>query len=190
MISLAIKEQIELLRHGAVDLISEEELEKKLERSQTTGKPLTVKVGFDPSAPDIHLGHTVVIRKMKQFQDLGHQVVFVVGDFTAMIGDPSGKSATRPQLTHGEVRENAETYRQQAFKILSSDKTRLEFNSTWLEDLGAGGFIELAGKYTVARMLERNDFEKRFNNNQPIGVHEFLYPSGAGLRLGGAQGRC
>ena len=174
--SLAIKEQIELLRHGAVDLISEEELEKKLERSQTTGKPLTVKVGFDPSAPDIHLGHTVVIRKMKQFQDLGHQVVFVVGDFTAMIGDPSGKSATRPQLTHGEVRENAETYRQQAFKILSSDKTRLEFNSTWLEDLGAGGFIELAGKYTVARMLERNDFEKRFNNNQPIGVHEFLYP--------------
>ena len=174
--SLTIKEQIELLRHGAVDLISEEELEKKLERSQTSGKPLTVKVGFDPSAPDIHLGHTVVIRKMKQFQDLGHQVVFVVGDFTAMIGDPSGKSATRPQLTHGEVRENAETYRQQAFKILSSDKSRLEFNSTWLEDLGAGGFIELAGKYTVARMLERDDFEKRFNNNQPIGVHEFLYP--------------
>ncbi|MEC7901230.1 MAG: tyrosine--tRNA ligase, partial [Acidobacteriota bacterium] len=172
----AVKEQIELIRNGAVDLISEEELEKKLERSQTTGKPLIVKVGFDPSAPDIHLGHTVVIRKMKQFQDLGHQIVFVVGDFTAMIGDPSGKSATRPQLTREEVRENAETYRQQAFKILSSDKSRLEFNSTWLEDLGAGGFIELAGKYTVARMLERNDFEKRFNNNQPIGVHEFLYP--------------
>ncbi len=169
-------EQLEILRRGAVDLISEEELGAKLERSRKTGKPLTVKVGFDPSAPDIHLGHTVVMRKMKQFQDLGHQVVFVVGDFTGMIGDPSGKSKTRPQLTHEEVLENAETYRKQAFKILDEERTRLEFNSSWLEKLGAAGFIRLAGKYTVARMLERDDFEKRFKANQPISVHEFLYP--------------
>ena len=168
--------QLELLRRGAVDLISEEELEKKLERSCETGKPLVVKVGFDPSAPDIHLGHTVVMRKMKQFQDLGHQIVFVVGDFTGMIGDPSGRSKTRPQLTREEILENAETYRQQAFKVLDESKTRLEFNSTWLEKLGASGFVKLAGKYTVARMLERDDFEKRFKANQPISVHELLYP--------------
>ncbi len=173
---LPVPEQLELLRRGTIDLINEEELGKKLKRSRETGKPLIVKVGFDPSAPDIHLGHAVVIRKMKQFQDLGHQIVFVVGDFTGMIGDPSGKSTTRPQLTREEVLQNAETYRQQAFKIISSEKTRLEFNSTWLEELGAAGFIELAGKYTVARMLERDDFEKRLKNNQPIGVHEFLYP--------------
>jgi len=171
-----VAEQLEVLRRGTVDRISEEELSRKLERSRKTGKPLIVKVGFDPSAPDIHLGHTVVIRKMKQFQDLGHQVIFVVGDFTGMIGDPSGKSKTRPQLTREEVLEHAETYRRQAFKILDPDKTRLEFNSTWLEELGAAGFIELAGKYTVARMLERDDFERRFKNNQPIGMHEFLYP--------------
>ncbi len=171
-----VAEQMELLRRGVVDLISEPELEKKLARSLESGKPLVVKVGFDPSAPDLHLGHTVVIRKMKQFQDLGHQVVFVVGDFTGMIGDPSGKSKTRPQLTRDEVLANAETYRQQVFKILDADKTRLEFNSSWLEELGASGFIKLAGKYTVARMLERDDFEKRFKNNQPISVHEFLYP--------------
>ncbi len=171
-----VAEQLELLRGGAVDLISEEELGKKLERSRETGKPLVVKVGFDPSAPDIHLGHTVVMRKMKQFQDLGHQIVFVVGDFTGMIGDPSGRSKTRPQLTREEILENAETYRQQAFKVLDESKTRLEFNSTWLEKLGASGFVKLAGKYTVARMLERDEFEKRFKANQPIGVHEFLYP--------------
>lgn len=171
-----VPEQLELLRRGAVDLISEEQLEKKLERSHETGKPLVVKVGFDPSAPDIHLGHTVVMRKMKQFQDLGHQIVFVVGDFTGMIGDPSGRSKTRPQLTREQILEHAETYRQQAFKVLDESKTRLEFNSTWLEKLGASGFIKLAGKYTVARMLERDDFEKRFKANQPIGVHELLYP--------------
>jgi len=171
-----VAEQLAVLRRGAVDLISEEELAAKLERSRETGKPLVVKVGFDPSAPDIHLGHTVVLRKMKQFQDLGHEIVFVVGDFTGMIGDPSGRSKTRPQLTREEVLENAETYRQQAFKILDAGKTRLEFNSTWLEALGAAGFIKLAGKYTVARMLERDDFEKRFKANQPISVHEFLYP--------------
>lgn len=171
-----VAEQLEILRRGSVDLINEEELADKLERSRTTGKPLVVKVGFDPSAPDIHLGHTVVMRKMKQFQDLGHDVVFVVGDFTGMIGDPSGRSKTRPQLTREQLMENAETYRQQAFKILDEDKTRLEFNSSWLEALGAAGFVRLAGKYTVARMLERDDFEKRFKNNQPISVHEFLYP--------------
>jgi tyrosyl-tRNA synthetase len=171
-----VDEQLAVLRRGAVDLISEEELTAKLERSRATGKPLVVKVGFDPSAPDIHLGHTVVMRKMKQFQDLGHEIVFVVGDFTGMIGDPSGKSKTRPQLTHEQVMENAETYRQQAFKILDEKRTRMEFNSTWLEKLGAAGFIRLAGKYTVARMLERDDFDKRFKANQPISVHEFLYP--------------
>ncbi len=169
-------EQLEALKRGTVDLINEEELGKKLERSCATGKPLVLKVGFDPSAPDIHLGHTVVMRKMKQFQDLGHQVVFVVGDFTGMIGDPSGRSKTRPQLTHDEILANAETYRQQAFKVLDESKTQLEFNSTWLEKLGASGFIKLAGKYTVARMLERDDFEKRFKANQPISVHELLYP--------------
>jgi len=171
-----VGEQLEVLRRGAVDLISEEELAAKLERSRETGKPLVVKVGFDPSAPDIHLGHTVVLRKMKEFQDLGHEIIFVVGDFTGMIGDPSGRSKTRPQLTREEVLENAETYRQQALKILDPDRTRLEFNSTWLEALGAAGFIKLAGKYTVARMLERDDFEKRFKANQPISVHELLYP--------------
>lgn len=171
-----VGEQLEVLRRGAVDLISEEELAAKLERSRRTGEALVVKVGFDPSAPDIHLGHTVVLRKMKQFQELGHEIVFVVGDFTGMIGDPSGRSKTRPQLTREGVLENAETYRQQAFKILDAGKTRLEFNSTWLEELGAAGFIKLAGKYTVARMLERDDFEKRFEANQPIGIHEFLYP--------------
>ncbi|MFQ5745566.1 MAG: tyrosine--tRNA ligase [Acidobacteriota bacterium] len=172
----SVDEQIEILRRGTVDLISEQELRGKLERSRASGTPLVVKVGFDPSAPDIHLGHTVVMHKMKQFQDLGHQVVFVVGDFTGMIGDPSGTSKTRPQLTEQQVRENAETYRRQAFKILDADKTRLEFNSSWLSKLGADGFIRLAGKYTVARMLERDDFQRRFRNNQPISLHELLYP--------------
>lgn len=171
-----VDEQIRILRQGVVDLISEEELAKKLERSSQTGDGLVVKVGFDPSAPDIHLGHTVVMRKMRQFQDLGHQVVFVVGDFTGMIGDPSGRSKTRPQLTEEQVRENAETYRKQAYKILDPEATRLEFNSTWLDELGAAGLIRLAGKYTVARLLERDDFRKRYEANQPIGIHEFLYP--------------
>ena len=171
-----VDEQLEILRRGVVDLVSEDELRDKLEHSRKSGDPLVVKVGFDPSAPDIHLGHTVVMRKMKQFQDLGHQIVFVVGDFTGMIGDPSGRSKTRPQLTHEEILDNAETYRQQAFKVLDADKTRLEFNSSWLNELGSAGFIRLAGKYTVARMLERDDFENRLKNNQPISVHEFLYP--------------
>jgi tyrosyl-tRNA synthetase len=171
-----VEEQLEILRQGAADLVSEEELGKKLERSRETGKPLVVKVGFDPSAPDIHLGHTVVMRKMKQFQDLGHEVVFVVGDFTGMIGDPSGRSKTRPQLTEEQLRKNAETYRDQAYRILDPEKSRLEYNSSWLTKLGAEGLIRLAGKYTVARMLERDDFERRFRENQPISIHEFLYP--------------
>ena len=172
----SVNEQMDLLRQGVVDLVSEEELATKLERSSQHGKPLVVKVGFDPSAPDIHLGHTVVIRKMKQFQDLGHEVVFVVGDFTGMIGDPSGRSKTRPQLTPDEIKANADTYRRQAFRILDAERSRTEFNSTWLNELGATGVIRLASKYTVARMMERDDFKKRFETQQPIAIHEFLYP--------------
>ena len=171
-----VDEQLALLRQGIVDLVSDDQLRAKLERSRRTGKPLVVKVGFDPSAPDIHLGHTVVLRKMKQFQDLGHEVVFVVGDFTGMIGDPSGRSKTRPQLTVGEIRDHARTYQNQALKILDRESSRTEFNSTWLGELGADGFIRLAAKYTVARMLERDDFQNRFRNHEPIAIHEFLYP--------------
>ena len=172
----SVNEQMDLLRQGAVDLLSEEELAAKLERSLESGKGLLVKVGFDPSAPDIHLGHTVVIRKMKQFQDLGHEVVFVVGDFTGMIGDPTGKSRTRPQLTPEQIQENARTYEDQAFRILDAAHSRTEFNSTWLNELGSAGIIRLAAKYTVARMMERDDFRKRYEEQQPIAVHEFLYP--------------
>jgi len=173
-------EQIEFLRKGAVDIIRVEELEKKLERSRATGKPLTIKVGFDPSAPDLHLGHTVVLRKMKHFQDLGHRVVFVIGDFTGMIGDPTGQSKTRPALTKEQVQANAATYKKQVFKILHPKKTVVAFNSTWLAKLGAAGFITLAGKYTVARLLERDDFMKRYKAQQPIGLHEFMYPLAQG----------
>ena len=171
-----VEEQLAVLRQGAVDLVSEEELAAKLARSRAENRPLVVKVGFDPSAPDIHLGHTVVMRKMKQFQDLGHEVVFVVGDFTGMIGDPSGRSKTRPQLTPEQIRANAETYEKQAFKILDPAHSRTEFNSTWLNELGSVGFIQLASRYTVARMMERDDFRKRFESQQPIAIHEFLYP--------------
>jgi len=173
-------EQVAYLRKGAVQLIEEAELLAKLERSAGTGRPLVVKVGFDPSAPDIHLGHTVLMRKMKHFQDLGHQVVFLIGDFTGMIGDPTGKSKTRPQLTRDEVLANAETYKRQAFKLLDPKRTQVRFNSEWLGALGADGFIRLAGKYTVARMLERDDFERRYKAGEPIGVHEFLYPLAQG----------
>ena len=169
-------EQLEYLRKGAVEIIRAEELLGKLERSHRTGKPLTIKVGFDPSAPDLHLGHTVVIRKMKHFQDMGHRVVFVIGDFTGMIGDPSGQSKTRPVLTPEQVKKNAETYKRQVFKILHPKKTVIDFNSRWLGKLGAAGFIQLASKYTVARLLERDDFARRYKANQPIGLHEFLYP--------------
>src|SRR5204862_4551898 len=154
---------LEKLSRGAVDLIDSEDLARKLARG-----PVTVKVGFDPSAPDIHLGHTVLLRKMRHFQDAGHRVVFVVGDFTGMIGDPSGKKATRPQLTRAEVETNAKTYTTQAFRILDEKKTAIEFNSRWLSPLGAEGFIRLASKITVARILERDDFQKRWTARQPI----------------------
>src|SRR5262245_46309052 len=164
-----------MLKRGVVDLIEEKDLVRKLERGR-----LTVKVGFDPSAPDIHLGHTVVLRKMRHFQDAGHRVVFVVGDFTGMIGDPSGKKSTRPQLTREEVEQNAATYTKQAFAILDPEKTVVEFNSRWLSALGSAGFIRLASRITVARILERDDFQKRWTARQPIALHELLYPLAQG----------
>ena len=167
-----LNEQLDYLAKGAVDLIDRADLKSKLAR----GKPLTVKVGFDPTAPDLHLGHTVVIRKMKHFQQLGHRVVFVIGDFTGMIGDPTGKKITRPPLTHEEIQENARTYERQMFKILDPKKTEVRFNNEWLGALGSAGMIKLAAKYTLARMLERDDFRKRFDAHQPISIHELLYP--------------
>ena len=175
-----VDEQLALLRRGAVDLVDEEQLAEKLERSRASGGPLTVKAGFDPSSPDLHLGHTVLIRKMRHFQQLGHRVVFLVGDFTAMIGDPTGKKATRPQLSKEEVEENARTYQDQVFKILDRDATVIDFNSRWLSALGAEGLVRLAGKYTLARMMEREDFRTRFQENQPIHIHELLYPLAQG----------
>jgi tyrosyl-tRNA synthetase len=174
--TMSTDEQIAYLTKGAVDVVPLEELRKKLEQSRKTGKALKVKVGFDPSAPDIHLGHTVLMRKMKHFQDLGHDVVFLIGDFTGLIGDPSGKSKTRPQLTREEIDNNAETYKEQVFKILDPDKTIVDFNSRWLGALGSEGFLRLASRYTVARMLERDDFKKRFRSEQPISIHELVYP--------------
>jgi tyrosyl-tRNA synthetase len=171
-----VDEQEALLCRGTVDVVTPDELRKKLERSNGTGQPLTVKVGFDPTAPDIHLGHTVLLRKMRHFQDLGHRVIFLIGDFTGLIGDPSGRSATRPALTREQIEENAETYRRQCFKILDPEVTEIRFNSEWLGELGSEGFIRLAAHYNVARMLERNDFKKRFQSGQSISMHEFLYP--------------
>ena len=165
-------EQLKILKRGTEEIISEEELKKKLSRA----KPLVIKAGFDPSAPDIHLGHTVLIRKMKHFQDLGHDVHFLVGDFTGRIGDPSGRSKTRKQLTEEEVKENAKSYKKQIFKILDKDKTKIVFNSDWCSKLGTEGIFNLASRYTVARMLERDDFLKRYKNNEPISILEFLYP--------------
>src|SRR5437870_9719092 len=174
--TITIEQQLERIRRGAVEIIREEELVEKLKRAQKTGKPLRVKAGFDPTAPDIHVGHTVLIRKMKHFQDLGHTVIFLIGDFTGLIGDPSGRSATRKQLTPEEVQQNAETYKQQIFKILDPEKTVIDFNSRWLMALGSDGFIRLAAKYTVARILEREDFSNRLKNQLPIAMHEILYP--------------
>src|SRR4249920_2269899 len=164
--------QLELIKRGAVEVLPEEELLAKLKRE----RPLRIKTGFDPTAPDLHLGHTVLIQKMKQFQDLGHEVIFLIGDFTGMIGDPSGKSETRKQLTREEVVTNAETYKEQIFKILDPEKTIIEFNHRWMEKLDAVGLIELAAKYTVARMLEREDFKQRYQKQMSISIHEFLYP--------------
>lgn len=172
----SIEEQLELIERGAVDCISREELIKKLKRSQETGIPLKVKAGFDPTAPDLHLGHTVLIQKLKHFQDLGHDVLFLIGDFTGMIGDPTGKSETRKALTVEQVAENAESYKEQVFKILDPDKTQVLFNSTWLGKLTSIDMIKLASQLTVARMLERDDFHNRFESGKPISIHEFLYP--------------
>jgi tyrosyl-tRNA synthetase len=171
---------MDLLLKGVEACEKKEELEKKLARSLKTGKPLRVKVGFDPSAPDLHLGHTVVFRKMRHFQELGHEVVFLIGDFTGMIGDPTGKKATRPQLTKDEILANAETYKAQVFKILDREKTEVRFNSEWLGKLGFEGFIRLAAKFTVSQMLEREDFHKRFTEEKPIAMHELLYPIAQG----------
>jgi tyrosyl-tRNA synthetase len=174
--TMSIDEQIAYLRKGTVEIIREDELRAKLERSAQTGEPLRVKLGADPTAPDIHLGHTVVIRKLRAFQELGHTVVFLIGDFTGMIGDPSGKSTTRPQLTREDVETNAETYRQQIFKLLDAEKTVIEFNSRWLGALGSDGFIRLASHITVKQILEREDFRKRLEDERPIALHELLYP--------------
>jgi tyrosyl-tRNA synthetase len=173
---MTIDEQLAYLTKGCVDVVRLGELKAKLERAGRTGQPLVVKVGFDPTAPDLHLGHTVLIRKMKHFQDLGHTVVYVVGAFTALIGDPTGRSRTRPPLTMEEISQNAETYQTQIFKILDPAKTVTRFNSEWLEPLGSIGWIKLAARYNVAQMLERREFRKRYESGQPIAVHEFLYP--------------
>ncbi len=168
----SVQEQLSVIKRGADEVLVEAELVNKLER----GLPLRIKAGFDPTAPDLHLGHTVLINKLRQFQDLGHQVVFLIGDFTGMIGDPSGKSATRPPLTRDQVLENAETYKNQVFKVLDPAKTEVAFNSSWMDQLTPSDLIRLASQYTVARMLERDDFSKRYSTNQPIAIHEFLYP--------------
>ena len=168
----SLEQALAIIRRGAEEILVEEELIEKLK----TGRPLRVKAGFDPTAPDLHLGHTVLINKLRQLQDLGHHVMFLIGDFTGMIGDPTGKNQTRQPLTRGQVLENAKSYKEQVFKILDPERTEVVFNSSWMEKLGAAGMIELAASHTVARMLERDDFAKRFRANQPIAIHEFLYP--------------
>ncbi len=168
----SISKQLEELRRGAEEILLEDELKQRL----SSGRPLKVKAGFDPTAPDLHLGHTVLLNKMRQFQEFGHEIIFLIGDFTGLIGDPSGKTATRPPLTPEEVSANAETYEHQVYKILDPDRTRLEFNSRWMTDLSAADLIQLAAKHTVARMLERDDFRKRYESNKAIAIHEFLYP--------------
>lgn len=171
-----VEEQLAELRRGAVEILLERELRERL----LMDRPLTVKVGFDPTAPDLHLGHTVLLNKMRQFQDLGHIVIFVIGDFTGMIGDPSGKTATRPALSREQIQANARTYEEQVFKVLDPEMTRLDFNSRWMTELGAAGLVQLASRHTVARMLEREDFRTRYQQGQPIAIHEFLYPLAQG----------
>lgn len=173
---MTIDEQLDYLRKGTVEIIREDDLRAKLEKSARTGVPLRVKLGADPTAPDIHLGHTVVIRKLRAFQELGHTVVFLIGDFTGLIGDPSGKSTTRPQLTRAEINANAETYKTQIFKLLDPHKTVIDFNSRWMDTLGSDGFVRLASHVTVKQILERDDFEKRLADNRPLALHEVLYP--------------
>ena len=172
LIMASISKQLEELRRGVEEILREDELEQRL----GSGRPLRVKAGFDPTAPDLHLGHTVLLNKMRQFQEFGHEVIFLIGDFTGMIGDPSGKTATRPPLTPEEVGANAKTYESQVYKILDPDRTRLEFNSRWMNKLSAEDLIKLAAKHTVARMLERDDFHKRYESSKAISIHEFLYP--------------
>ena len=173
---IAVEEQLELIERGVVDCISREELKAKLEKSVNTGRPLKIKAGFDPTAPDLHVGHTVLLQKMKHFQELGHDVYFLIGDFTGFIGDPTGKSETRKPLTREDIAKNAETYKEQVFKILDPEKTKIAFNSEWLGKIDSFDMIRLASELTVARMLERDDFKKRFEEGKPISIHEFLYP--------------
>jgi tyrosyl-tRNA synthetase len=177
---MTLDRELAYLTKGCVDVVRPSELRAKLERSARDGKPLTVKVGFDPTAPDLHLGHAVLLRKMKHFQDLGHRVIFLIGDFTALIGDPTGRSKTRPPLTREEVERNADTYRSQVFKLLDPVKTVIDFNSRWLSELGSLGWIRLAAQYNVAQMLERREFKQRHEQGKPIALHEFLYPLGQG----------
>ena len=171
-----VEEQLTYLKKGAAEIIREADLRAKLERSRATGKPLRVKLGMDPTAPDLHLGHTVVLRKLKHFQDLGHTAIFLIGDFTGMIGDPTGRSATRPPLTREQIEVNAETYKEQVFKILDREKTVVDFNRRWFGPMSSDEFVRLAAKYTVSQLLEREDFHKRFQEEKPISVHELLYP--------------
>jgi tyrosyl-tRNA synthetase len=173
---VTIDEQLAYLRKGTVEIIREDDLRAKLERAAKTGKPLRVKLGADPTAPDIHLGHTVVIRKLRQFQDLGHEVIFLIGDFTGMIGDPSGRNATRPQLTREEINRNAETYKTQIFKLLDPEKTVIDFNSRWMDKLDSANFLRLASHVTVKQILERDDFKKRLDEERPLALHEVMYP--------------
>jgi tyrosyl-tRNA synthetase len=175
-----VDEQLAYIKKGAAEIVKESELRAKLERSLASGKPLRVKAGFDPTAPDLHLGHTVLLRKLKHFQDLGHTVIFLIGDFTGMIGDPTGRSATRPPLTREQIADNAETYKAQVFRILSPEKTVVDFNSRWFSKFSAEDFIRLTAKYTVSQMLEREDFHKRFHDEKPIAMHELLYPLAQG----------
>ncbi|MBX9935592.1 MAG: tyrosine--tRNA ligase [Burkholderiaceae bacterium] len=175
-LSDGVRQALETSLRGAQELLPQEEWVKKLVRAETTGQPLRIKLGLDPTAPDIHIGHTVVLNKMRQLQDLGHQVIFLIGDFTSLIGDPSGRNSTRPPLTPEQIKLNAETYYQQASLVLDPARTEIRYNSEWCEPLGASGMIQLAAKYTVARMMERDDFHKRFHSGQSISVHEFLYP--------------
>jgi len=175
-----VDEQLAYIRKGSAEIIRESELRSKLEKSRATGKPLRVKLGMDPTAPDLHLGHTVVLRKLKHFQDLGHTVIFLIGDFTGMIGDPTGRSATRPPLSREQIEQNAETYKAQVFKILDPQRTVIDFNRRWFSKFTADDFIRLAAKYTVSQMLEREDFHKRFLEEKPIAVHELLYPLAQG----------
>jgi tyrosyl-tRNA synthetase len=175
-----VDEQLAYLRKGAAEIIRESDLRERLEKSRATGTPMRVKAGFDPTAPDLHLGHTVLMRKLKHFQDMGHTVIFLIGDFTGLIGDPTGRSVTRPPLSREQIDQNAETYKAQVFKILDRDKTEVRFNSEWLDKLGYEGIIRLAAKFTVSQMLEREDFHKRFMDEKPIALHELLYPLAQG----------